>query len=57
MTKFKEYVVMKKASIPDLKKEFEALTDWGVKYAKKKGIKSEKDVIRILHEHRGVKSG
>ena len=56
VSRFNEYVVLKKASIPDLRKEFEELTKWGVKYAKMKGIKSEKDVVRMIHEHRGVKS-
>ena len=35
--------------------EFERLTKWGSRHAKKMGIKSEEDVVRMIHEARGVK--
>ncbi len=49
-------VLLRKINLPNLKKEFDALTKWGAEFAKKKGIKSEKDVERIIHQGRGVKS-
>ena len=55
VTKMQDFVVLKKIQIPDLKKEFEMLTKWGIKHAKKMGIKSEEDVVRMIHESRGVK--
>lgn len=56
VSKIKDYIVLKKINIPDLKKEFERLVDYGRQHAKKLGIKSEKDVVRMIHEARGVKS-
>jgi len=50
------YVLLRKIKIPNLKKEFDALTKWGQEFAKKKGIKSERDVERIIHGGRRVKS-
>lgn len=41
-------VLMKKVNIPDPHKEFEELTEIFSKLAKKKGIKSEKDVLAII---------
>ena len=51
-----DLVLMRKISIPDPKKEFEELTKFGRKFAKEKGIESEKDVIEKIHKGRGVKS-
>ncbi|MDO8537685.1 MAG: AbrB/MazE/SpoVT family DNA-binding domain-containing protein [archaeon] len=48
-------IVMKRVSLPDPKKEFEELVKWGTKFAKKKGIKSEKDVLARIHKGRGIK--
>ncbi|MDO8538248.1 MAG: AbrB/MazE/SpoVT family DNA-binding domain-containing protein [archaeon] len=48
-------VVMKRVSLPDPKKEFEELVKWGIQFAKKKGIKSEKDVLARIHKGRGIK--
>ena len=45
-------VVLKKLSVGELKKEFERLTEEGEKFARAKGIKSEEDVVRIIHEGR-----
>ena len=55
-TKFAVYgkndtVVLKKIATPTIA-DFEKLVDFGTKFAKKKGIKSEKDVARIIHEGR-----
>ncbi|MDP3729008.1 MAG: AbrB/MazE/SpoVT family DNA-binding domain-containing protein [bacterium] len=52
ISRMKDFVVMKKISITDLKKEFEELTKIGEKRAKKLGIYSEEDVVRIIHEGR-----
>ncbi len=49
-------VLMKRVSIPDLKREFEALTAFGIAFAKNKGIRSEEDVVKQIHKGRGVKS-
>ena len=51
-----DLVLMRKISIPDPKKEFEDLTKFGRDFAKKKGIKSEADVVSRIHKGRGVKS-
>ncbi len=56
VNKVKDYVILKKINIPDLKKEFEELVNYGKQHAKKLGIKSEEDVVRMIHEARGVKS-
>lgn len=50
----KDTVILKKIKTPTIE-DFERLVDWGVKFAKEKGIKSEKDVVRMMHEARGVK--
>lgn len=55
VTKMKDAVVLKKIKIPDLKKEFEALTNWGEAWAKKSKIRNEEDVARLIHKARGVK--
>ena len=51
-----DLVLMKKISIIDPKKEFEELTKRGSAFAKKKGIKSEDDVMKRIQRGRGVKS-
>ena len=51
-----ELVLMRKISIPDPKKEFRNLTKVGSAFAKKKGIRSEADVVARIHKSRGVKS-
>ncbi|MBI2108153.1 AbrB/MazE/SpoVT family DNA-binding domain-containing protein [Candidatus Woesearchaeota archaeon] len=56
VTKMNDFVLLKKVSIPDVKREFEQLAKWGSRWAKNKGIKSEEDVMRIIHQGRGVKS-
>ena len=57
VTKMQDFVLLKRIEIPDMMKEFEKLTKWGIKHAKKMGIKSEEDVVKIIHEGRGVKHG
>ena len=42
-------------NLPDIEKEFKSLTKWGTEYAKKKGIKTDGDVVRIIHRGRGIK--
>lgn len=51
-----DLVLMKKISIPDPKKEFDKMTKFGTKFAKKKGIRSEEDVVARIHKARGVKN-
>ena len=53
ITKVNDYILLKKVSIPDIEKEFKQMTKWGSEWAKKKGIKSEEDVLRIIHKSRG----
>ncbi len=49
-------IILKKINIPDLKKQFEELVKYGKQHAKKLGIKTEEDVVRMIHEARGIKS-
>lgn len=49
-----DMVLMKKISITDPKKEFKELTKFGSAFAKKKGIRSEDDVVKRIHKSRGV---
>ena len=51
-----DLVLMKKIPIPDTKKEFEELKKLGTVFARKKGIKNEKDVINRVLKGRGIKS-
>ena len=55
VTKMKDYVLLKKIKIPDLKKEFEELTKFGEAWSKKNNLKNEDDVARLIHKMRGVK--
>ena len=55
--KVEDIVLLKKINVPDMKKEFQKLTKWGAKFSKEKGIKNEEDVMRIIHQGRGLKSG
>ena len=48
-------VVLKKVKVPTAKEAFEKLTKWGSNVAKKKGWKEE-DVVKKIHEDRGIKS-
>ncbi len=50
----KDIVILKKINTPTAE-DFERLVDFGIKFAKEKGIKSEKDVERMIHEARGIK--
>ncbi len=45
-------VLMRKISIPDPKREFEELTRLGTEFARRKGIKTESDVVARIHERR-----
>jgi AbrB family looped-hinge helix DNA binding protein len=49
VTKLQDFVLLKKIDIPDVKKEFESLAKWGARHAKKLGIKSEDDIVRMMH--------
>ena len=51
-----DFVVLKKVHLLDPKEEFEKLTKTGQKHAKKIGIKSEEDVVRMIHEGRKRKN-
>ncbi len=58
-TKFAAYgkndmVILKKIKTPSTE-DFEKLVDFGTKFAKQRGVKSEKDVERMIHEARRVK--
>jgi len=45
-------LILKKMKTLSPDEMFEQLTKWGTKFAKEKGIKSEEDVVRIIHEGR-----
>lgn len=47
-------LVLKRIDVPDAREAFEKIHKWGVELAKKKGWK-EKDVVKKIHEGRGVK--
>jgi AbrB family looped-hinge helix DNA binding protein len=51
-----DLVLMKKIAVPDPKKEFQQMTKFGTKFAKKKGIRNEEDVVARIHKSRGVKN-
>jgi antitoxin PrlF len=51
----KDTIILKKVEIPSTLEAFEALVEWGVEFAKKKGIKEE-DIEKVIHKHRGVKA-
>ncbi len=54
----KDTLVLKKIYKPtkeELLKEFDKLSMWGREYAKKIGVKNEKDVVRMIHKARGRK--
>jgi antitoxin PrlF len=50
ISKVKDFVVLKKITIRDPTEEFENLTREGIKHAKKLGLKSEEDVVRLIHK-------
>ena len=52
VSRMEDFILLKKVNIPDPTKEFERLVKFGIKHAKKLGIKSEEDVVRIIHEGR-----
>lgn len=55
ISKVKDFVVLKKVIVRDPKVEFEKLTKIGAAYAKKLGLKSEEDVVKLIHEARKKK--
>lgn len=52
VSKIGDFVLMKKAKIEDPKEEFKSLTGWGTRFAKRKGIRTEQDVVDIIHKGR-----
>ncbi len=50
-----DLVLMRKVSLPDPRKEFEALTRFGTDFARKKGIRSESDVVERINKGRGLR--
>ncbi len=55
VSRFRDFVLMKKVAVADPKEEFEALTKWGESFAKKQGIRSEGDVVARIQKGRGMK--
>ena len=49
-------LVLKKVNLPSAKEAFERINKWGTKITREKGWK-EKDVMKMIHKGRGVKSG
>ncbi len=56
VSRMEDLVLVKKVNVVDRKKEIELLKDFGIKNKKKMGIKSEEDVVRIMHESRKRKA-
>ena len=56
VSRMEDFILLKKVNIPDPRAEFEKLTAFGIKHAKKLGIKSEEDILRIIHESRKRKA-
>lgn len=52
VSRMEDFVLLKKVNISDPREEFKRLTQRGTKHAQKLGIKSEEDVVRIIHESR-----
>jgi AbrB family looped-hinge helix DNA binding protein len=52
ISRMDDYVILKKIEIPDIRKEFRQLTRWGNEYARRRGIRSEEEVVRLIHEGR-----
>ncbi|MBS3119403.1 AbrB/MazE/SpoVT family DNA-binding domain-containing protein [Candidatus Woesearchaeota archaeon] len=50
-----DLVLMKKVSVADPIDEFDRLVAKGEQFARKKRIKTEQDVVRIIHEFRKKK--
>jgi len=50
----KDTIILKKVEVPSDFEAFEALVDWGVEFAREKGIKEE-DIEKVIHGRRGVK--
>lgn len=55
VSRMNDIVLIKKLSISDPKKEFEELTRLGAQVARKKGIRTEDDVVSRIHKSRGAK--
>ena len=48
-------VVMRKIAIKDPKEALERLVEFGQKFAEKRNIKNEEDVVRMIHKGKGIK--
>ena len=55
-SRMEDFVILKKVVIADPNAEFKRLSRLGRKFADKRGVKSESDVMRIIHKSRGIKS-
>lgn len=55
ISRLDDFVLLKKVNIPDPKEEFRKLASLGKTHAKKLGLKSEDDVVRMIHEGRKTK--
>jgi AbrB family looped-hinge helix DNA binding protein len=49
-------LVLKKINVPSAKEAFEKIHKWGINIAKEKGWE-QKDVMKIIHRGRSIKSG
>ena len=52
ISRMDDFILLKKVKIPDPKEELRKLVKIGKVHAKKLGLKSEEDVVRIIHESR-----
>jgi len=55
VTRMRDFILLKKIKIPDPKEEFRRLTEIGQLHAKKLGITSEEEVVRMIHAGRKAK--
>ena len=53
VTRMRDMVLLKKISVPDLKKEFNRLTKLGKTFSKRTGVKTAEDVAEMVHKGRG----
>lgn len=52
ISRMDDFILLKKVKIPDPKEEFKKLTEIGKEYARKLGLKSEENTVKIVHQSR-----
>lgn len=49
-------LILKKVDVPSAEEAFTKVHKWGLEFARKRSLK-EKDIEKIIHKGRGIKSG